>query len=1166
MLVKSIALMFFSILCSVCCPTCIGQDTTLADEVDRLGQGSVAEREQIINYLSTKGNEIVPYTIKLLDTGTANQQADAAKVLALIGSTGTNTVSKLREVVSDKARDREVRLSAAKALWRMTQDVVGTMPAIQEALRDSEKQTRLDAIDAIRAIGPAAKMAIPDLIELIDAETASNTPDYSVLIPLQIAVSAMKEEAIPALRQSLTSDNQKLVVYAATGLGQLGSAASDAVDDLYDAFYRSKSRNTQVNIASAILKTADRQAFALEVFQDALRADSEDKTGQLSAVIGLNELGAAALPAQGLLIESLGSDELKVAIVAARVLYKQGVRDERMDSIIKRALETEEMFGYLTAAKLVCEMGAEGVPFIPSMGEKLSSQNLQLYAADSLVAVGTHAVPFLIHCLSDADPEMQLRAINTLGRIGSAAADALPQLNVVITSKNETLRKAAFSAVVQVSGNSGGALSAQMAALGNSDVEIRLNAIRNLSEETILPPALLPTLGKLLGDSHPQIRSFAALIIGTFGQAGRTVSEELVKAFENEKDDAAKASMALAIVQIAENDIRALAAYGLVLASEKNTNHRIDAAMDINKFGRTAVPYLTHALSDQDTEVIAAAAWGLSTLGASAKSSTPKLIALLRHVMPPVRAAALNAIGKVAIEDSQELVTQIIELIKTDTDPDVKREGIEALGILGTPEKTTIEFLLDEIENSKEQIELRRAAANSLWRIAILFDVGDHAARICNSLNPNDDPSVLQMLCFVLERLGANTISALPALRQIAMDKSKDDKTRNNAIDAIRVLQKQASGAAGDMLSILKDPKQHPLHQSAALTIESIGSSAADIPELTKLLDTTLPAVSWTICRILGSHRADADSAKDALLSLCQNADSPQLRGSALQSLCMIAPNTPGLPKLVERALLEPNPELQVIAAQAVMSLDTNAKSLLPTLKVALKIKNVVIQTAVLDALGALGADAREVVPDLIEMLRSDVPKEFGVGLSFKIASALGQIGAEATQAAPALMEALKPDKSFYERKAIVDALDQIGLNNDPKHTAKLVSMLTASSDFPYFRIWAARTLSQLGPIDKSAIVPLIQSLEDNAVGVRLWGAAALGAYGSDARGAVDALRKRLKDRDERVVAVAIRALGDIGKEAAPVVPEISEFTLSKNDEIVTNACLALGRIGVFSD
>jgi HEAT repeat protein len=125
-------------------------------------------------------------------------------------------------------------------------------------LNDKKPHTKLEAIIAIKEIGPAAREAIPELIETI---RKTRNQDKRFLFASVNALLALGKEIVPHMISLLKDDDWEMRRGSAWILGKLGPEDRDAVPALTEAL-----NDTNVNVrmkASEALKKLKGEAVEL---------------------------------------------------------------------------------------------------------------------------------------------------------------------------------------------------------------------------------------------------------------------------------------------------------------------------------------------------------------------------------------------------------------------------------------------------------------------------------------------------------------------------------------------------------------------------------------------------------------------------------------------------------------------------------------------------------------------------------------------------------------------------------------------------------------------------------------------------------------------------------------------------------------------------------------
>jgi len=132
-----------------------------------------------------------------------------------------------------------------------------------EMLRDKENPSqRSAAVKAIIEIGPAAKDAIPDLIEVIRETRNTNKP---LLFACNKALLGMGREIVPDMVALLKDDNWEMRRGAAWILGKLGPEGKNAIPALTEAL-NDTNADVRMKAKEALKKitSGDRQTISGE--------------------------------------------------------------------------------------------------------------------------------------------------------------------------------------------------------------------------------------------------------------------------------------------------------------------------------------------------------------------------------------------------------------------------------------------------------------------------------------------------------------------------------------------------------------------------------------------------------------------------------------------------------------------------------------------------------------------------------------------------------------------------------------------------------------------------------------------------------------------------------------------------------------------------------------
>jgi HEAT repeat protein len=134
------------------------------------------------------------------------------------------------------------------------------------------------------------------------------------------------------------------------------------------------------------------------------------------------------------------------------------------------------------------------------------------------------------------------------------------------------------------------------------------------------------------------------------------------------------------------------------ILADENPRVRNLAAVALGAIGpdKTLVPALVEALKDESSEVRYWAATALRD--SAAKEAAPALLALVKQAPLATRREALTLLGQVK-PASKEVVSELIRIVKHETDLDLYSRAVTALGDIGPSAKDAIPALVEALKN-----------------------------------------------------------------------------------------------------------------------------------------------------------------------------------------------------------------------------------------------------------------------------------------------------------------------------------------------------------------------------------------------------------------------------------------------------------------------------------
>jgi HEAT repeat protein len=557
-----------------------------------------------------------------------------------------------------------------------------------------------------------------------------------------------------------------------------------------------------------------------------------------------------------------------------------------------------------------------------------------------------------------------------------------------------------------------------------------------------------------------------------------------------------------------------------------DAEERREAAVDLSRAGRGAVPLLLRALGDTDWRVRKTAVEGLVAFGGDDVTE-----GLVHRLSAEDNAGARNSAIEALVQIGAPAVGFLLPLLDTD-DPDVRKFIVDVLGDIR--DARAVPRLIEKLKDADENV--RVAAAEALGKIRDRRAV-DALIGCLSSTDQSwlDYASAEALGAIGDERALAPLLSALgrSSLREPVLEslgKIGNVKTLSPLIDGLNDplrIVREASVAALSAVYRKSIPEDRGKIAAAVRT----GITDQAVSSLEELIDTSGGELQKAAVAELGWTGRPEVVPK--LLSLLNDEDMEEPVAQALRSLGQAC-----VPSLLGR-LGDGNALVRRVVAMALGEFGRQeAEGALLSL---LADENGHVRSAAADSLGRLKSG--KAVQPLLTLLRDEYEsvqecairalaaisdetildgllKDFtaqDAGMRRNIVQLLGRFGTE--RASDALAFALK-DEEPVVRKAVIIALDSLQDNNAARSL-----LLAVTDDDPEVRMLATEALGKTGSAEHAeALIPL---LDDEDLWVRAAAARALGRIGADRFGAV------LADHLKQATDIFLLALVDVVGAAA---------------------------------
>jgi len=526
------------------------------------------------------------------------------------------------------------RLAAARALAEIGPAAKPAVPALIDKVVDDDF-LRSDASFTLGEIGPAAKPAIPAMIQ------AARHTGYFEQGIIGSSIGKIGPTAIPALID-LARNQPKLRWVVLDAIKQIGPDAQAAVPCLTEMLLDNEI-SVRVEAAYAIWLTTHRLDM-IGVMASAFR-DSEEYA-KLVAGDNLGAIGPEAVKALPTLVQALGDEYDNVRNRAATAIGRIGPK-----------------------AKAV-------VPDLLRARGRVEKRRRPVNVTIAITQIGQDAVPALLDGLKDGSKAVRQVSVFALAAIGPPGAlEAIPRLGEMLTCPDADERVMVAAALWKLRRDDR-ALPVFLRVVRERDASVHpglffdpdLHIVRDLdtsaypsvlwqidllgSEAKVAVPDLIDVVEH---EKKAYIRTDAAIVLGHVGPDAQAAIPAL-RAALNDQDERLSAQAALALWRIAADEVALSFLIEKLRSSEKvYLTHFSDALTEIGPPAAATVPiFIEKFKSHRDYRYTAMRA--LAKIGPAAKAALPTLIEAFNEERSLDRRQIIAAIRAIDPNDNDKSI------------------------------------------------------------------------------------------------------------------------------------------------------------------------------------------------------------------------------------------------------------------------------------------------------------------------------------------------------------------------------------------------------------------------------------------------------------------------------------------------------------------------------
>lgn len=288
-----------------------------------------------------------------------------AKALGRIGPRAVGAIPRLLEILKDPHADTNDRSAAAEGLAGIGHEAI---PALSEALIDSDSLVRQEAAHALGRCGPGAIAAVTQLISVL------NDPVEMVRYNATEALGNIGPPTIPALTDALSNADPLTRVQAGRALLKLKPNSRPAIDAMAAAL-KADDRLVRFGAAVALEQVGDEAAPVISQMIEALRTDDYEFVRSTIAC-ALGEMNLPASIAKPVFLASMNDPCSGVRQWSASALGR--IRPVSVEAIkaLSRTLEHDpDQLVRNASVRSLGEFGAPARSTLPLLRRLLETQD-----------------------------------------------------------------------------------------------------------------------------------------------------------------------------------------------------------------------------------------------------------------------------------------------------------------------------------------------------------------------------------------------------------------------------------------------------------------------------------------------------------------------------------------------------------------------------------------------------------------------------------------------------------------------------------------------------------------------------------------------------------------------------------------------------------------------
>ncbi|MFN0052545.1 MAG: HEAT repeat domain-containing protein, partial [Planctomycetales bacterium] len=574
-----------------------------------------------------------------------------------------------------------------------------------------------------------------------------------------------------------------------------------------------------------------------------------------------------------------------------------------------------------------------------------------LRSVESLVALGSEAVPKLVAMSSSPNPAARRYALFGLGQLGPTALYVLPSISDRLTDKDSEVRGGALTAFSQICDDPDEVAAVAARMMTDSDFNVRRSAAAIAQESG---PRAIPKLIELRTAELAETRAEVIRLLKPFRIAKVT---EALRGFLEDTDERVR-SDAIEAVGLRDAARPEELRKWLSESNPKVVDATLGAIGRLGPPAAEALPELETLLKSSESRRLSDVLSALQALKGEARSAIPAVLRRVAELEGYLRTKGCECLLEIGADPAQvvPLLTPLLaklyapderltndghawsrfagKLLSQASPDEARRQASRLIRKMEQDERAVTKPAIDALSGMRSEA---REAVPLLTRL------------IQRERAPRD--LWIRLDCVeALGSIGPDAASAVPALMALLAQEDLDGDLYERVLMALGQIGPPARSAVPNLLEFIEHPSDRmqgmtswwPALSSEA--VKALGQIGDNSPEVLAKLRRQLTTDEGPI----GAHRR-----RRALDSLIQ------LDGSSAETLANLL-----------SSLDDESVEVRLLAALALARWNRDEQELVARLVTALGDESPYVQTAAALALWAIGPAAKSAVPELRKIAR----------------------------------------------------------------------------------------------------------------------------------------------------------------------------------------------------